>query len=324
HERLTDLDEYTYFTQIVVAAHDETVALIASAGRIPPRVISYHPERGVRIHRRGSAETVALTAHAQPQPISWTGHDGDAVHGLYYPPTSERFTGVGLPPLLVYIHGGPTSQTQARYEPVHQYFATRGLAVLAVNHRGSTGYGRAYARQLYGQWGYYDVEDAASGVAHLVAQGLAAAGQAAIMGGSAGGYTVLQSLVDKPGVYRAGVCLYGISSHFGMETHKFEERYTALLLGDLPAAAALYRQRSPLYHADRIRDPLILFQGAEDNVVPRSQSDLIVAALAARANPVAHEYHVYDGEGHGFTQPATIEAYLLAALRFLQQHVVNG
>jgi dipeptidyl aminopeptidase/acylaminoacyl peptidase len=311
---------YTYFYQLTLSPSSDTIGVIASSSTVPTRVISCHPSRGARIHRRVTSESLPSSAYASTQSIQWTGQDGETVYGLYYPPTSERFEGSGAPPLIVYVHGGPTSQAQSRYEPELQFFATRGFAVLAVNHRGSTGYGREYAQKLYHHWGDYDVADSASGARYLASQGLADPGKFVIMGGSAGGYTVLQSLVDQPGFYRAGVCRYGISNHFIFETHKFEERYTFKLVGDLPEAAALFRQRSPIFHVERICDPVILFQGEDDNVVPRSQSDTMVASLKARGVP--HEYHVYPGEGHGFRKPETIEHYLKATLRFLQEHVV--
>jgi dipeptidyl aminopeptidase/acylaminoacyl peptidase len=204
-----------------------------------------------------------------------------------------------------------------------QFYATRGYAVLQVNHRGSTGYGKAYKDKHRRAWGYYDVEDAASGASHLAGHGLADPTKLVILGGSAGGYTVLQSLVSKPGFYKAGVCLYGISNQFTLVSEaefKFEERYSETLLGTLPEDAALYRERSPLFHADKIVDPVIIFQGDEDNVVPKSQSDSIVAALRERGVP--HEYHVFPGEGHGFRKPETIEAYLKATLKFLERYVV--
>ena len=145
----------------------------------------------------------------------------------------------GAPPLIVNVHGGPTSQRSAGYYSEAQFFTTRGYAVLLVNHRGSTGYGKAYMNMHRGNWGVYDVIDSMAGVKHLASQGLADESKAVIMGGSAGGFTVLQSLVDFPGFYRAGVCSYGVSNQFGllMDTHKFEERYTFWLLGELPEAA---------------------------------------------------------------------------------------
>lgn len=105
-----------------------------------------------------------------------------------------------------------------------------------------------------------------------------------------------------------------------MDTHKFEARYTDSLLGPLPQAAELYRERSPIFHADNIVDPIIVFQGEDDNVVPRNQSDTIVESLRARHVP--HEYHVYPGEGHGWRKPETIEHYYNAVVKFLLQNVI--
>jgi dipeptidyl aminopeptidase/acylaminoacyl peptidase len=175
---------------------------------------------------------------------------------------------------------------------------------------------------LRGNWGVYDVEDSASGASYLASQGLADSSKFVIMGGSAGGYTVLQSLVDKPGFYKAAVCLFGISNQFTLvqDTHKFEERYSDSLLGTLPEAAEIYRARSPLFHAQKITDPVIVFQGADDNVVPQSQSDSIVASLKSRGVP--HEYHLYQGEGHGFRKPETLEHFYNAVMKFVTQYVL--
>ena len=197
------------------------------------------------------------------------------MHGLFYAPSSSRFQGSGQPPAIIHIHGGPTSQAMASFHPQTQFFTTRGYAVLQVNHRGSTGYGKAYVDALRGQWGVYDVEDTVSGARYLVEQGLASMHQLVLMGGSAGGYTVLQTLVCHPGVFKAAICLYGIANLFTLAatTHKFEAHYLDSLIGPLPEAAALYRERSPLFAADRLRDPIALFQGEIDQVVPRAQAD---------------------------------------------------
>ena len=241
---------------------------------------------------------------------------------MFYEPVLREDMPAGKPPLIVNVHGGPTSQRTADYYSEVQFFTTRGYAVLQVNHRGSTGYGKVYMDMHRGNWGVYDVIDSISGVNHLAEAGQIDRSKTVIMGGSAGGFTVLQSLVEHPGFYRAGICSYGVSNQFGllMDTHKFEERYTYWLLGELPEAADLYRQRSPLFHADEIVDPLIVFQGTDDVVVPQDQSDLIVASLKRRAIP--HEYHLYQGEGHGWRRPDTIAAYYSAIERFLLQHVI--
>jgi dipeptidyl aminopeptidase/acylaminoacyl peptidase len=319
-----NFDAYTDLRQIAVASTRDAVALLASASTIPERIISYDPERDTALVRRYSTSTaLESTRLARTQAIEWSGHDGGVVHGLYYPPTSDHYEGIGLPPLIVHVHGGPTSQRRLGYDAEMQFYATRGYAVLQVNHRGSTGYGKAYKDKHRRAWGDYDVEDSASGASFLAAQGLADPQKFVILGGSAGGYTVLQSLVSKPGFYKAGVCLYGISNQFTLVSEadfKFEERYSETLLGTLPQDAPLYRERSPLFHADKIVDPVIVFQGEDDNVVPKSQSDSIVAALRQRGVP--HEYHVYAGEGHGFRKPETIDAYLKATLKFLERYVV--
>ncbi|MBZ0297301.1 MAG: S9 family peptidase [Anaerolineae bacterium] len=344
-EKIDGLEEYTHLSQPAVSPGDSTVALIASASDIPARVITYRDkgmevpaalnpdadsmqvlvsegESGLRIHRRSSSERLLKEQISMAEAITWTGHDGEVVHGLYYAPTNDRFKGIGQPPLIVKVHGGPTSQVLTSFDGGTQFFTSRGFALLNVNYRGSTGYGKSYMNMLIGNWGIYDVEDSASGAAYLAQQGLADASKLVIMGGSAGGFTVLQSLIDKPGFYKAGICSFGVSNQFllAMDTHKFEERYLDSMLGPLPEAAAVYRERSPYFHADRLVDPIAVFQGEEDQVVPRQQSDDIVASLRARGVP--HEYHIYAGEGHGWRKPETIEAYYGSVLKFLTQYVL--
>jgi dipeptidyl aminopeptidase/acylaminoacyl peptidase len=341
------LQNYTALSQIALSHHTDAIALIASGSRTPPRVITYTPESmplpatlspdlsapgmqviveessaGLRTIRRSSTESLLPDQLSEAQTITWQGHDGDMVHGLYYPPVSAQYAGVGLPPLIVHIHGGPTSQVTARYNDSAQFFTSRGFAMLEVNYRGSTGYGRTYMLKLRASWGIYDVEDAASGAQYLVDQEMADPYKLVIMGGSAGGFTVYQSLIEKPGFYKAGVCAFGVADQFRlvMDTHKFEAHYSDSLLGALPMAAETYRQRSPVFHVAKIADPIIVFQGEIDQVVPKNQSDSIVASLRARGVP--HEYHIYEGEGHGWRKPETIEAYYTAVFKFLQQYVL--
>lgn len=317
-----DLAPYTYLEQISVSPVGEQIALIASSSTIPPRIITWSREAGIRVVRRATTESLAPEQLAPVEAMTWQGHDGETVHGLYYPPTNPHFSATGKPPLIVIVHGGPTSQRFAAYSSEAQFFATRGYAVLYVNHRGSTGYGKPYMDKHAGKWGVYDVEDSLTGAQHLVTQGWVDPEKLIIMGSSAGGYTVLQSLVDKPGFYKAGINSYGIANQFtlALDTHEFEARYSDWLLGTLPDAAAIWRDRSPLFAAHKIQDACIVFQGSEDKVVAKSQSDMIVAAL--KKNNVPHEYVVYEGEGHGWRKPETIEDYYTQILRFLMQHVL--
>ena len=168
-----------------------------------------------------------------------------------------------------------------------------------------------------------DVEDVMSGARHVVECGLADPHRLVVLGGSSGGYTVLRALSLYPGFFRAGVCRYGLSDllALAMQSHKFEARYFDSLLSALPAGADLYRQRSPLFAADRLVDPVILFQETDDEIVPRTQSDAIVDSLRRRGVP--HEYRVFEGEGHGFRKPETVEAYIEAVESFLERHVLT-
>ncbi len=316
--------DYEALAQLSVDPQSGDVAVIASAAKIPTRIVRWSPgsEHPVVI-KRASSEHVPPEALAAMRPVEWEAADGSTVYGNYYAPTNPRFeANEEAPPLLVMIHGGPTSQRTAEWNARNQFFATRGWAVLDVNYRGSTGYGRAYMEALMGKWGILDVEDAVSGVRFAGAQGLADPERAVIMGGSAGGYTVLHALVRHPGVFAAGVSMYGISNLFTLAagTHKFESSYNDTLLGPLPEASQKYRERSPIFSVDQLTDPVAVFQGAEDKVVPKDQADAIVDSLAARG--VSHVYHVYEGEGHGWRKSETIEHFYEATLRFLRDHIL--
>ena len=318
------IDEYEALAQPTVSRTGR-LAVLASATDTPTRVVTWAPGEEERVERRSSAERVPDDALADIETLSWTVlDDGEEfeVYGNYYPPTNPDYEASGKPPAIMMVHGGPTSQRTAEYEARSQFFATRGFAVLDVNYRGSTGYGREYRNALRGKWGVADVEDVVGGAEKLVEEGLADADRLVVMGGSAGGYTVLQSLVRHPGFFAAGISMYGISNLFSlaMDTHKFEQYYNDTLVGPLPEASEVFRERSPIFHADEIEDPVALFQGAEDKVVPRAQADKIVETLERRGVP--HEYHVYEEEGHGWRQPETVEHFFGAVMDFLKQRVL--
>jgi dipeptidyl aminopeptidase/acylaminoacyl peptidase len=319
---VTDLGlaDYTSLGHLQVSAKGE-LALIASSPKVSARVITV-ADGAVTVHQRSTAESIPDVDLPQPYEIQWTSSDGETVYGIYSPPANGRSEGVGLPPAVIYIHGGPTSAVGIGYNLDAAFFTSRGYGFLAVNYRGSTGYGRTYREALNGNWGDIDVLDAAEGAQALVDQGLADRDKLVIKGGSAGGYTVLNALIRYPGLFKAGVCSYGVSNLFtlAMDTHKFEERYTDSLVGALPEAAEKYHEWSPVFHADRIKDSVIVFQGEEDKVVPPSQSEEIVNAL--RANGVTYEYHLFPGEGHGFRKSETLNAFYKAMDRFLVQNVI--
>ena len=253
------------------------------------------------------------------QPVSFpSGPDGErTAHALYYPPTNPEVVPPEgeAPPLLVLIHGGPTAMARGRLDLAKQYWTSRGFALVDVNYGGSTGYGRAYRELLQGSWGIVDVEDCIAAATSLAEQGLADPERLCIRGGSAGGFTVLAALVQSD-VFAAGASSYGVADLTALaeETHKFESRYLDGLVGPYPQARAVYDERSPINHVDRLNSPLIVFQGLEDEIVPPNQSEMVVEALQRKG--VTVEYHAFEGEQHGFRKSETVIAVLDAELAF--------
>jgi dipeptidyl aminopeptidase/acylaminoacyl peptidase len=237
--------------------------------------------------------------------------------GLFYPPRNPDFAAPAdeKPPLLVKCHGGPTSAASSSLSLGTHYWTSRGIAVLDVNYGGSTGFGRAYRDRLHRNWGIVDVDDCVNGARFLAEQGLVDAKRIVISGGSAGGYTTLAALTFRD-FFQGGASYYGVSDAAALarDTHKFESRYLDWLIGPYPEEEALYRERSPLFHAEHLSKPVIFFQGSEDAVVPPDQTETMVAALRSSGKPVG--YFLFSGEQHGFRQAANIKRALDAELYF--------
>lgn len=238
----------------------------------------------------------------------------------FYPPCNPHFSApaTDLPPTIFIGHGGPTGQADLGYNAKIQFWTQRGFAVVDVNYRGSTGFGRSYKDALKGQWGIMDVEDLCAAATWVTEQGWVAADKRIVRGSSAGGYTVLAALTDS-GVFNAGVSLYGIGNleSLATDTHKFEARYLDSLIGPYPEDKHTYIQRSPIHKAHQIQCPIILFQGLEDKVVPPNQAQAMVAAVKAQGLDV--EYVAYAGEGHGFRNADTVINQLESELAFYQK-----
>ncbi|UCH73235.1 MAG: S9 family peptidase [Rhodospirillales bacterium] len=251
------------------------------------------------------------------EPVAFASADGETAHGFLYMPANPDFGGPHgeLPPLIVKIHGGPTSQARPGLALKIQFWTSRGFAVLDVNYRGSTGFGTAYRRKLDGAWGVADVDDCVAGARRLAEQGRVDGARLIITGGSAGGYTTLAALAFHE-VFRAGASHYGIGDLMALadDTHKFESRYLDRLVGPLPATEAVWRARSPINHVEGLNCPVIFFQGLEDKVVPPNQAEAMVAALRAKGIPVA--YVPFEGEGHGFRRAENIKRALEGELYF--------
>lgn len=264
--------------------------------------------------------SIAAEHLSEPMYFAFPTEDGEEAYGFYYPPTNAGYEGAAdtLPPLIVEVHGGPVSKTTSKLEPEIQFWTSRGFAVFDVNHRGSTGYGRAFRKTLYPNWGIVDLEDASNGVKWLADNGYVDPGRVAIRGGSAGGYTTLGAMAFMD-TFKAGASYYGVSDLevLAKETHKFESRYLDQLIGPYPEAKAIYLERSPIYSIDEINEPLLLLQGLDDEVVPPNQSQMIFDALVENCVPTA--YIAFEGEGHGFRQPQNKIKALNAELDFYGQ-----
>jgi dipeptidyl aminopeptidase/acylaminoacyl peptidase len=254
---------------------------------------------------------------SHPRPITFPTSGGQVAHALFYPPQNRDHQApeISLPPLIVISHGGPTSNATSEFYLPRQFWTSRGFAVVDVNYRGSSGYGRAYRELLNGTWGVFDVEDCIAAAKYLVDQGEADPERLIIRGGSAGGYTTLCALTFHD-VFAAGASYYGVADleSLARDTHKFESRYLDSLIGPYPQVIETYRQRSPIHFAGQLACPIILFQGLEDRVVPPAQAETMVAALQSKGLP--HAYLAFEGEAHGFRKVENIRRALEAELYF--------
>ncbi len=284
----------------------------------PASIVDFDHEFNSFTVLRASAEAGIDRGYLSiPEVIEFPTSAGNTAYANFYRPTNCDFAaGPGeLPPLLVKVHGGPTSCADTTLRLDIQFWTSRGFAVADVNYGGSSGFGTSYRRRLEGKWGVVDVDDCTNAALYLVDRAEVDPERLAISGGSAGGYTVLCALAFK-NVFKAGASYYGIADLVALAktTHKFESRYTDRLVGPYPEALELYKRRSPLYFADQITQPVIFFQGLEDKVVPPEQTESMVEALKERSIPVA--YLPFAGEGHGFRTGTTIKRALEAELYF--------
>ena len=311
---------WTSYASVRVAGPHAICAIVASPSQEPTAVridVADGTHEVIRPPARAAVDPGYLS---NPCPISFPTTGGAEAHGLFYPPAhpTEEAPAGERPPLLVLGHGGPTGAARSQLQLGIQYWTSRGIAVVDVNYRGSTGYGTAYREALRGLWGVSDVDDCVAAALHLVRTGEVDGDRLIIRGASAGGYTTLCALAFHK-VFAAGASRYGIAdlAALATDTHKFEARYMDSLVGLYPEEAEVYEARSPIHFVDNFEAPMIVLQGAEDVVVPPNQAEMIVAALEQRSVPVA--YLLFEGEQHGFRKAENIVAALEAELSFFAQ-----
>lgn len=305
------LEDYGWLGQPAVSPEGQLAVLASAADRVPG-VLVLRGGAWTRIHELDPA-CFGGRLWSRPESLVFHGASGQCF-GLWYPPVEEsRPRGV-----VVKVHGGPTSQQMEEWDPEVQFFATRGWGVLAVNYTGSWGYGRAYRDALDGRWGEVEVGDIIA-AGELTGRRWGVPRQRRLLlGGSAGGYSALLALAQRPGLFGGALVRYPLIEPAALPevTHRFERHYLTTLIGPWPQARQRYEARSPLRLADRIRDPVILFHGDADPVVPVAGTRLLAERLRERGVEV--RCYIFPGEGHGWRRPETVRRYYALVERVLE------
>ncbi|KAH9261713.1 hypothetical protein BASA81_000369 [Batrachochytrium salamandrivorans] len=315
------------FTNVVASDNGDQVFFLAASPTQSSALFSFSLSTGKLVQLQGDEDEnsmVNLEYISTPEHITFPTTNLANAHAFFYHPRNPQHTSSSTPPpLLLFLHGGPTSMCSNALKLPIQFWTSRGFAVADVNYRGSTGYGREYRQALerdtdagVGNWGLVDVEDCIHCVEYLVQRGQVDATRVAIRGGSAGGFTTLACLANSSKVFAAGTSYYGVSDLLALasDTHKFESRYLDRLVGELPQHRDEYVKRSPISNLEHFSSPLLVLQGSEDKIVPQSQAEKMVHALRDRHLTV--EYKLYPGEQHGFRKFDTLVDSLNRELAF--------
>jgi len=255
------------------------------------------------------------------QSVSYVTRDGETVYGYLTLPLGKEAKSL---PVVVNPHGGPWARDHWGFNPEAQFLANRGYAVLQMNFRGSTGYGRRWWELGFKQWGLTMQDDITDGVKWLIGEGIADPKRIAIYGGSYGGYATLAGAVFTPDLYACAVDYVGVSNLFTFmkSIPPYWKPYLEMLydmVGDPQKDSLALRAASPVFHVDRIKCPLLVAQGAKDPRVNKNESDQIVEAL--RKNGVDVEYLVKDNEGHGFRNEENRFEFYAAMEKCLARHM---
>ena len=298
--------------------HDNKALYIGASPHSNSEIVSYDlMKKNEETIKESNPVKIDIEEISIPEEISFPTTQNAIAYGYFYKPKNKKYLGESeeKPPLLVISHGGPTSATTNALNLSIQYWTNRGIAVVDVNYRGSTGYGKNFRDSLKGNWGVYDTDDCIAAVDYLSEKGLVDSSRVAIKGGSAGGYTTINALTfhDR---FAVGATYYGIAdlSVFIDDTHKFESKYLETLIGKYPEEKEKYYERSAINFTDQLSCPMIIFQGTEDKIVPPSQAEIMAQGL--RDKKIPFSLIMYEGEQHGFRQSKNIISSLESELYF--------
>lgn len=302
-------------------AFADQIATVGTPADRPTQLVILKADGGVEVLREAAAAELHPDDISRAQPVSFPTEDGGTCYGYFYPPKNRRYRAPEgeLPPVRVLVHGGPTGMTRPGFSRENAFWTSQGYAIFDVNYRGSFGFGRAYRDALLGQWGVLEINDVRDGLRYLRQKGLIS-DKATVSGGSAGGYTVQRLLTEFPEMFAAGASHFGIGNLVTLQklTHKYESRYLeGLLGGPMSTHLHVFAERSPINHLEKLKSPMIIFQGSEDKVVPPENSREMAEILARKQ--IQHEYHEYQGEAHGFRQKPNLVDSLTREASFFRK-----
>ena len=313
-------------SSVNISDSEQLMAFYVNSSRSPNDLYVYNFATG-----RYKKLTNSLSREIDPnnlvagQVVRYKSYDSLLIPAILYTPHAATQQQTKLPAVL-WIHGGPGGQSRLNYTPLIQYMVNRGYVVLAVNHRGSLGYGKTFFAADDRKHGDVDLKDCIAAKAYLQNLGYVDTTRIAIAGGSYGGYMALAALTFTPHAFALGIDIFGVSNWLRTlnsippwwEAAR-KELYSEI--GDPQADSVMLYNKSPLFHAKNISRPLIVIQGANDPRVLKIESDQIVEAV--RKNNVPLEYVILPNEGHGFTKRGNEQLVYEKIVRFMDKHLKN-
>jgi dipeptidyl aminopeptidase/acylaminoacyl peptidase len=294
------------------------VYLAGVGAKSTARMLEISKDGAELVLKKSSEQDIEAKNISEAVPVTFPTEDGKTSHGYFYPPVNcgHKAPADEKPPVRVLVHGGPVGKTSPGFSKVKLFWTSQGYAVFDVNYRGSIGYGRAYRDALLKKWGILEIQDVKDGLAYLTRHGMISSA-AVVSGGSAGGYTVQRLLTFYPELFAAGASYYGIGNLLTLQelTHKYESHYLERIIGGkLETHLEEYKDRSPINHLVDLKSPMIIFQGADDKVVPPETSMEMARILKEKG--ISYEYQEYPGEGHGFRKKENLVDSLKKEAKF--------